>query len=103
MSGTVANERSLGNRRERNCFKSVKVEGAQVEDSYMSVAGSSCLGLVALLGGYHPTSKERNKQLGSPGGADWLYAFETKSNFEVFWGLHLDPSIFQCTGHCAKT
>lgn len=79
------------------------MEGAQVEDSYMSVAGSSCLGLVALLGGYHPTSKERNKQLGSPGGEDWLYAFKTKSKFEVVCGLHLDPSIFHCTNHSAKT
>ena len=71
-----------------------KVEGVQVEYSFMSEAVCSYLGLIGLLGEYCPTSKKKNKQLRLCSKKFWLYAAKAKSEVEVDLGLQLDAPIF---------
>lgn len=80
-----------------------KVEGVQVEHSFMSEAVCSYLGLIGLLGEYCPTSKKKNKHLCVCGREVWLYASKAKSEVEVDLGLQLDAPIFPRTRWSAKT
>jgi len=80
-----------------------KVEGVQVEYSFMSEAVCTYLGLIGLLGEYCPTSKKKNKQLPSGGRKVWLYASKANSEAEVDLGLQLDAPIFPRARWSAKT
>lgn len=80
-----------------------KVEGVQVEYSFMSEAVCSYLGLIGLLGEYCPTSKKKNKQLRLCSKKFWLYAAKAKSEVEVDLGLQLDAPIFPRARWSVKT